>query len=57
MDGFIDQMLQNFGVEGTAATPEASDLFVINESPKLDLTESKRFHTFVTKLLYLAKRF
>jgi len=39
-----------------AATPASDNLFVLHDSPLLDVEDAKFFHTFTAKLLYLAKR-
>jgi hypothetical protein len=57
MQGFIDKLIADYGVEGTLTSPATNDLFLIKESPRLPSQESKKFHSFVAKLLYLSKRF
>ena len=38
------------------STPADENLFNVRESPLLSVSEAKRFHSFVTRLLYLIKR-
>jgi hypothetical protein len=57
MHGFIDKLIKDFGIEGTLSSPATNDIFIVKESPRLELIESKKFHSFVAKLLYLSKRF
>ena len=57
MSKYIDYMLNEYNIEGTAATPAANYLFdVMTESPELDNIKKEMFHTITAKLLYLAKR-
>ena len=57
MSKYIDNMLNEYNIEGTAATPAANYLFdVMTESPELDNIKKEMFHTITAKLLYLAKR-
>jgi hypothetical protein len=57
MEGFIIDLLRLANVRGTAATPATNDLFVIDlDSPLLSEGDREEFHSFVMKLLYLAKR-
>jgi histone deacetylase 1/2 len=57
MDGFVQECLKYYRVEGNAASPALPTLFEIDESSKLlDKKEADEFHSRVAKLLYLAKR-
>ena len=57
MQGFIDDLLTSSGISGTKKTPACKELFEIdNDSKPLDNDKSMWFHTFVAKLLYVAKR-
>jgi len=57
MAGNIGKMLEDYGVEGTAVTPATSDLFSVDAaSPLLAEPARQRFHTFVQKLQWVAKR-
>ena len=57
MTGNIGKMLEDYGVEGTAVTPATSDLFAVDDaSPPLEESARQRFHTFVQKLQWVAKR-
>jgi predicted lactoylglutathione lyase len=56
MDNCVDDILSGCGVETTRATPAASVLFDVRDAPKSTESESKWFHTYVAKVLYLAKR-
>jgi hypothetical protein len=61
MPGYVNDLLDNLGVQGTVTTPATSDVFELPKDgekgsqlvPKEDATS---FHTIVAKLLYLAKR-
>ena len=56
MDNCTDDILKDCGVSETKATPATSNLFDVRDAPKLSVEESKYFHSYVAKLLYLAKR-
>jgi hypothetical protein len=57
MAGYISDLLRLTGVTTKAASPAAAQLFQVREdAPKLDAVGSKRFHSLVAKLLFLAKR-
>jgi len=56
MAGYVNDLLQEADVHGTAASPAGDHLFTVRQIPSLSLSESKRFHTLTAKLLYLAKR-
>jgi uncharacterized protein with ATP-grasp and redox domains len=41
MEGFVNKLLSDFGVEGTAASPAAHHLFLVRDDcPKLDSSQS-----------------
>jgi hypothetical protein len=57
MKAYVDSLMEEFKVEGFAASPTKSDLFEIDANRKaLNELERKLFHKQVAKLLYLAKR-
>jgi hypothetical protein len=56
MDNCTEDILKDCGVTEAKATPAASNLFDIRDAPKLSALESKYFHSYVAKVLYLAKR-
>ena len=56
MEGCIGDLFRMCDVSGSATSPAAEDLFVIQESLPLDNAGRERFHFLVAKLLYLAKR-
>ena len=57
MKGYIDQLLQQYGINTGVNTPASNDLFVIHEdSALLDNDMRQQFHSAVAKLLYLGKR-
>lgn len=63
MPGYVNDVLNELGVQGTAVTPATTDLFDVSseevekgEVRVLSSKEAKTFHTTVAKLLYLAKR-
>lgn len=57
MSGYVDDMLREVGVRGTATSPATELLFVVDEeSPMLDPERLAEFHSRVAKVLYLAKR-
>jgi hypothetical protein len=57
MIGYIDKILENCDLKEGVKSPAAENLFEVdNTSPLLNEISTKRFHTNVAKLLYLAKR-
>ena len=54
--GYMADLLRDYEVNAIATTPADENLFSLRESPPLSTAESKRFHSFVAKLLYLSKR-
>ena len=57
MEGYIETLLSDYGVSGSAESPATNRLFQIDrKSPALDAEQAERFHTFSCKLLYLAAR-
>jgi len=57
MNGYVEEMLKDYGVTGSAKTPATGKLFDIDLNlPKLDKAEATIFHSRVAKLLYLVKR-
>ena len=56
MDACVDNILSECGVETTRATPASSSLFDVRDAAKASGSESAWFHTYIAKLLYLAKR-
>lgn len=57
MKNCIEDILRDCGVTVAKRTPAASTLFdVRKDALKLSAVEAKYFHTYVAKLLYLAKR-
>jgi hypothetical protein len=57
MAGYVGDLLTSSGVLETKKTPAGTDLFDIDESSKLlDKTGRLWFHSYVAKLLYIAKR-
>eukprot|EP00392_Amoebophrya_sp_AT5.2_P019502 g20358.t1 len=57
MRAYVEALLTEFGVTGVAASPATGNLFQTHDSAEpLSKSDSKRFHTIVAKLLYLAKR-
>jgi len=57
MTGYVDEMLEEYEIEGCAATPATEKLFNIDEdSATLTAGLAEDFHSRVAKLLYLAKR-
>ena len=56
-EGYIAELLENSGVDGTAKTPAADNLYEVREETPLASKEtSDWFHSQVAKILYLAKR-
>ena len=57
MDGYINDIIAEYDVKGSVASPATNSLFeVASDSPLLDSEGKDRFHSRVAKLLYLAKR-
>ena len=56
MQNCINDILSGCGVTTGRATPAASVLFDVRSATKLGVAESKWFHTYVAKMLYLSKR-
>jgi histone deacetylase 1/2 len=57
MPQYVNDMMEQFQVEGRASTPALENLFNIREdSPLLDDMTQDIFHSRVAKVLYLAKR-
>jgi hypothetical protein len=57
MRGYVDDMVDEYRVEGFASSPAADDLFHIDpDSPTLPPARLAEFHSGVAKVLYLAKR-
>ena len=56
-EGYIAEMLNNCGVDGSAKTPAADNLYEVRDEVPLATAEtSDWFHSQVAKMLYLAKR-
>ena len=57
MDGYVEDVIKEYRVTGTAKSPAQADLFEIDEAAAL-LTAAKagELHSRVAKLLYMAKR-
>jgi hypothetical protein len=56
MEKYINEIIRDYNVTGTAKTPAASNLFDVLDSPLLSDLMSDEFHSRVAKVLYLAKR-
>jgi len=57
MEGYVEDLLEEYEVEGCAATPATDKLFSVDpESERLDANRSEKYHSRVAKLLYLSKR-
>ena len=56
MERYIRDLLLEAEINTSTKTPATDKLFDTRECEKLDAEKSKRFHTLVAKLLYLAKR-
>ena len=56
MSGFLSDTITQSGLTGKSACPANGNLFIIKESPLLDIEISNRFHTFVAKRLNLSER-
>lgn len=57
MDRYVDTLLQESGVDGTATTPAKDELFerVGEDGGQVDPPTREWFHSLVARLLYLAK--
>ncbi|VEU33958.1 unnamed protein product [Pseudo-nitzschia multistriata] len=59
MFDYLEEIIQNLpdSLKGTAVTPAADHLFKVNEAcPRLDEEQADKFHHYVAKLLFMAKR-
>ena len=57
MPKIINDIIDESGVEGTACSPAANDLFVTKPTDvRLSEEDSKKFHSLVMKLQYVSKR-
>ena len=57
MPHMTQQLIEDSGIDGTAATPASTTLFDIdNASPPLGDDDKKYFHSFVHRVMYLANR-
>ncbi|VEU34053.1 unnamed protein product [Pseudo-nitzschia multistriata] len=59
MFDYLEEIIQNLpdSLRGTAVTPAGDHLFKVNdESPKLSQADADKFHHYVAKLLFMAKR-
>ena len=57
MPGYTKDILNEAAVEGSVNTPATNDLFMIDKKAVLlEKKDREPFHSFVAKLLYLAKR-
>jgi len=56
MEGYIDELMSEYGITKGAKTPSTENLFKIGDGEALDSNELSKFHTNVAKLLYLAMR-
>ena len=57
MEKYVTDMLSEYEIKGSAATPATSQLFELDpNSPLLPTDQAERFHSRVAKILYLAKR-
>jgi hypothetical protein len=56
MPSFVSDMLEDYAVHGTAATPAEVGLFTVGVDDALSPEQAKAFHSRVAKLLYLGKR-
>ena len=55
-DNCVNDILQDCGVTDVRATPATATLFDVRDAPKASEHERKYFHTYVFKMLYVAKR-
>jgi hypothetical protein len=58
MNGMVDSILHDCGVEGVARSPAMETLFEVNpeQTPVDDTVKQEWFHSYVARILYLAKR-
>ena len=57
MDGYIEDVINEYEVSGTAPSAAGTDLFTVDiNSESLSQQDSDQFHSRVAKLLYMAKR-
>jgi hypothetical protein len=56
MEGYVQDLLQEWGVRGTRNTPATSTLFDASEGVKLTGQRAEVFHSVVAKVLYLATK-
>ena len=56
MDNIINNILSDCGIDTERATPATSALFDVRDVPKLSISDSAYYRTFVAKMLYLSKR-
>ena len=54
MKGYIESILKDMKI-GNSTVPSTRDIFIVNEDDG-KLSDAKRFHTMVARLLYLSKR-
>ena len=54
--GYMSDLIKEYGESKPMSTPADENLFNVRGSPLLSVSEAKRFHSFVAKLLYLSKR-
>ena len=55
MSNNIKKILKDYGNVIQSKIPAANDFFITSDSKTLNDTEKKHFHTFVAKLLYIAR--
>ena len=57
MDGYIEDIIKEYEVSGTAPSLAGTDLFNVDINPEtLSQLDVDKFHSRVAKLLYMAKR-
>jgi hypothetical protein len=57
MDNMVNGILDDSGVSSVRETPAGENLFVVREeATRLSTEESQYFHSYVARLMYLAKR-
>jgi hypothetical protein len=57
MDKYLEDLLENCGLTGVAASPATPNLFVVNpDGNPLSAEKAEEFHSGVAKVLYLAHR-
>ena len=54
--GYMSDLVKEYGESTPMSTPTDENLFHVRESPLLSVSDAKKFHPFVAKLLYLSKR-